>query len=62
MNEFSEKDYYEMMLNTLSGLEDDLAANHAPKNAIDHLRKALDICLTDFRERFSTNQASHQLP
>ncbi len=47
-----EKDYYAMMLNSISGLEDDLGANQAPKETIVLIRNVLEICSKDYRERF----------
>lgn len=48
-----DKEYYSMMLNSLSGIEDDLAANEAPQEAMELLRKVTEICSRDFRSKFS---------
>lgn len=49
---YSKKDYYFMMLNALSGLQDDLDANDAPQEAKEGLREVLQICREDFKARF----------
>lgn len=48
-----ERDYYEIVLNSLAGMEDDLLASEAPLEAVDHIRKALAICSADFKKRFN---------
>jgi hypothetical protein len=41
------------MLNGLAGIEDDLGANEAPAEALDHVRKALQICQKEYGRRFA---------
>lgn len=47
------EEYYNLMLNALSGLEDDLVANEVPAEALYHLRKSIEICSQDFRAKFT---------
>jgi len=49
-----DKEDYELMINSLAGIEEDLMANAAPQEAISYINKALKICLDDFRCRFSS--------
>ena len=48
------REYYELMLNALAGLEDDLLANEAPEDAVDHILSALALCTKDFAEKFGS--------
>lgn len=50
--EETDESYYSLMMNALSGLEDDLVANLAPQEARDYLRKTIEICWRDYEERF----------
>ena len=45
--------YYEIMLNSLSGMDDDLIANSAPKEAVWHLREAIRLCKAEYYRRFT---------
>jgi hypothetical protein len=47
-----DKEYYIMMLNSLSGIEEDLGANQAPLEAIELIRKVISICSEDFKSKF----------
>jgi hypothetical protein len=47
-----DEEYYEMMLNALAGVEDDLLASSAPEEAVQHVREALRICRADFKRRY----------
>lgn len=49
-----QKEYYEIVLNSLAGMEDDLLASEVPIEAVDYVRKALVICNADFKARFSS--------
>lgn len=53
MSEDRDREYYAMMLNSISGIEDDLGANQAPQRAIDLIRQVHEICSKDYRDRFS---------
>src|SRR5688500_304382 len=44
--------YYMLMINALSGLEDNLDANSAPEEAKRKLREVVDICWGDYKARF----------
>ena len=48
-----DKEYYELALNALAGIEDDLIASEAPIGAINKVREALALCHADFRKRFT---------
>ena len=48
-----DREYYELALNALAGIEDDLIASNAPIEAIDKVREALALCISDFRRKFS---------
>jgi hypothetical protein len=50
------REYYELILNALAGLEDDLLASGVPPEAVEHLRAALDVCNSDFRKRFGSDR------
>jgi hypothetical protein len=52
MDKDKDEQYYLLMLNALAGIEDDLGANQAPKEAINYVRQALDICRRDFTAKF----------
>jgi len=52
MDTSEDKNHYSMMLNSLSGLEDDLGANHAPRETLDLIKEIIAICLKDFRDKF----------
>jgi glycine cleavage system aminomethyltransferase T len=54
----SERVHYELMLNALGGIEDDLVANRAPVEAIRHVQDAVLICKEDFKRRFFKNTKS----
>lgn len=47
-----EQDYYQSMLNVMTGLEDDIDANGAPEEARVALRELIEICQSDYRIRF----------
>lgn len=47
-----EKEYYELALNALAGVEGDLIASDAPSAAIDKVREALRLCNSDYQKRF----------
>ena len=52
MDKSEAKNHYSMMLNSLGGLEDDLGANHAPRETLDLIREIISTCLKDFRDKF----------
>jgi len=53
MDKQKEEEFYSLMLNSLSGLEDDLGANQAPRQAIELMRMIIEICSDDYKARFS---------
>lgn len=52
--ENNSQEYYQEMINSLFGLEDDLCANQAPQEAIELMRRVIEICRQDFGSRFPT--------
>ena len=44
--------YYALMLNALSGLQDDLDANWAPEEAKELLSELIAVCRRDYEVRF----------
>lgn len=46
------EEYYESMLNSLAGIQDDLIANDAPKEAQDLIYRCLNLCKEDFSAKF----------
>lgn len=53
-----DQQYYEIMLNALAGVEDDLLASSAPQEAVQHIREALRICRAEFRRRYPSTASS----
>lgn len=49
---YKERQYCEIVLNSLAGMEDDLLASAMPFEAVEHIRQALAICSADFKKRF----------
>ena len=47
-----QREYYEIVLSSLAGMEDDLLASEVPMEAVEHVRQALAICSSDFKNRF----------
>ena len=43
---------YSSMINSLLGMEDELAYNEVPEAAITLFREVIEICSSDFRSRF----------
>lgn len=56
----AEKQYYEEMLNSMGGLEDDLVANMAPLDALQHMREVVRLCREDYHKRFSEGFTRNQ--
>ena len=48
------KYYYQAMLNSLSGLQDDFDANQVPDEARALLDELIEICASDFRMKFGS--------
>jgi len=49
------EEFYALMLNAMAGLQDDMIANGAPKEAQDLLHRSLTICREDYNVKFSTS-------
>jgi len=52
------EEFYALMLNAMAGLQDDLIANGAPKEAQHLFYECLVLCRKDYDARFSTGVSS----